>query len=86
MYVPITTFNIGYPLERPWKRLPYYYSTALQKKQEVILGFSLFLGDKTPCGAVAAHPTRCRLSSRILSAIIAMNSEFVGFPRRLWMV
>ena len=22
MYVPITTFNIGYPLERPWKRLP----------------------------------------------------------------
>ena len=27
MYVPITTFNIGYPLERPWKRLPYYYST-----------------------------------------------------------
>ena len=21
MYVPITTFNIGYPLERPWKRL-----------------------------------------------------------------
>ena len=27
MYVPITTFNIGYPVERPWKRLPYYYST-----------------------------------------------------------
>ena len=22
MYVPITTFNIGYPVERPWKRLP----------------------------------------------------------------
>ena len=22
MYVPITTFNIGYPRERPWKRLP----------------------------------------------------------------
>jgi hypothetical protein len=21
MYVPITTFNIGYPVERPWKRL-----------------------------------------------------------------
>jgi hypothetical protein len=33
MYVPITTFNIGYPLERPWKRLPYYYSTALQKSK-----------------------------------------------------
>ena len=32
------------------------------------------------------HPTRCRLSSRILSAIIAMNSLFVGFPLRLWMV
>lgn len=32
------------------------------------------------------YPTRCRLSSRILSAIIAMNSELVGFPRRLWMV
>ena len=32
------------------------------------------------------HPTRCRLSSRILSAIIAMNSLFVGLPRRLWMV
>ena len=29
------------------------------------------------------YPTRCRLSSRILSAIIAMNSELVGFPRRL---
>ena len=32
------------------------------------------------------YPTRCRLSSRILSAIIAMNSELVGLPRRLWMV
>ena len=32
------------------------------------------------------YPTRCRLSSRILSAIIAMNSLLVGFPRRLWMV
>lgn len=32
------------------------------------------------------YPTLCRLSSRILSAIIAMNSEFVGLPRRLWMV
>lgn len=26
------------------------------------------------------------LSSRILSAIMAMNSEFVGLPRRLWIV
>ena len=32
------------------------------------------------------YPTLCRLSSRILSAIIAMNSLFVGFPLRLWMV
>ena len=32
------------------------------------------------------YPTLCRLSSRILSAIIAMNSELVGLPRRLWMV
>ena len=32
------------------------------------------------------YPTLCRLSSRILSAIIAMNSLFVGLPRRLWMV
>ena len=32
------------------------------------------------------QPTLCRLSSRILSAIIAMNSLLVGFPRRLWMV
>ena len=31
MYVPITTFNIGYPVERPWKRLPYYYSTILKE-------------------------------------------------------
>ncbi len=85
MYVPITTFNIGYPLERPWKRLPYYYSTAFQKSKREFWVFPCFLG-KTPCGAVAAHPTRCRLSSRILSAIMAMNSEFVGFPRRLWMV
>ena len=30
MYVPITTFNIGYPVERPWKRLPQYYSTDLR--------------------------------------------------------
>ena len=29
------------------------------------------------------YPTLCRLSSRILSAIIAMNSELVGLPRRL---
>ena len=36
--------------------------------------------------ASLTHPTRCRLSSRILSAIIAMNSELVGLPRRLWMV
>ena len=32
------------------------------------------------------YPTLWRLSSRILSAIIAMNSELVGLPRRLWMV
>jgi hypothetical protein len=32
------------------------------------------------------YPTLWRLSSRILSAIIAINSELVGFPRRLWMV
>jgi hypothetical protein len=32
------------------------------------------------------YPMRCFLSRRILSAIIAMNSELVGFPRRLWMV
>ena len=35
---------------------------------------------------LAIHPTLWRLSSRILSAIIAMNSLFVGLPRRLWMV
>ena len=32
------------------------------------------------------YPTRWRLSSRILSAIIAINSLLVGLPRRLWMV
>ena len=32
------------------------------------------------------QPTLCRLSSRILSAIIAMSSLLVGFPRRLWTV
>ena len=31
MYVPITTFNIGYPHERPWKRLLKYYSTTFEK-------------------------------------------------------
>ena len=31
MYVPITTFNIGYPVERPWKRLPKYYITKFSK-------------------------------------------------------
>ena len=40
MYVPITTFNIGYPRERPWNRLPYYYSTDLKKSKRK---FQLFL-------------------------------------------
>ena len=31
MYAPITTFNFGYPVERPWKRLLNYYSTNLKK-------------------------------------------------------
>lgn len=31
MYAPITTFNISYPRERPWKRLPIYYTTTFQK-------------------------------------------------------
>ena len=44
MYVPITTFNIGYPLERPWKRLPYYYSTAFQKSKREFWVFPCFFG------------------------------------------
>ena len=40
MYVPITTFNIGYPRERPWKRLPYYYSTDLRKSKRKFQLFS----------------------------------------------
>ena len=52
MYVPITTFNIGYPVERPWKRLPYYYSTIpteCKRKNKVFSislpndGFLLFI-------------------------------------------
>ena len=31
MYAPITTFNFSYPVERPWERLPYYYSTTQKK-------------------------------------------------------
>ena len=40
MYVPITTFNIGYPRERPWKRLPQYYSTDLRKSKRKFQLFS----------------------------------------------
>ena len=46
MYVPITTFNISYPVERPWKRLPIYYSTipAECKRENKV-----FLRKKSPC-------------------------------------
>ena len=39
-----------------------------------------------PQNVVLPHALRCFLSRRILSLIIAMNSLFVGFPLRLWMV
>jgi len=39
MYVPITTFNIGYPHERPWKRLLKYYSTTFEKCKGKFLFF-----------------------------------------------
>ena len=44
MYVPITTFNIGYPVERPWKRLPYYYSTLQKIARGYFNFFALFSG------------------------------------------
>ena len=47
--------------------------------------FTIFI-HKIALTIVTIYPTLCRLSSRILSAIIAMNSELVGLPRRLWMV
>ena len=37
-------------------------------------------------GLPACYPIRLFLSRRILSAIMAMNSELVGLPRMLWMV
>ena len=40
MYVPITTFNIGYPRERPLERLPLYYSTDLRKSKRKFQLFS----------------------------------------------
>lgn len=46
MYVPITTFNIGYPVERPWKRLPYYYSTIPTECKRKNKVFSI---QKVPC-------------------------------------
>ena len=46
MYVPITTFNISYPVVRPWKRLPYYYSTILKecKRENKVFSYK-----KSPC-------------------------------------
>ena len=55
MYVPITTFNIGYPHERPWKRLLKYYSTTFEKYKGEFLFFVLST-TKISCTHRALHP------------------------------
>ena len=48
MYVPITTFNIGYPHERPWKRLLKYYSTTFEKCKGEFLSFGTVTAGDQP--------------------------------------
>ena len=48
MYVPITTFNIGYPHERPWKRLLKYYSTTFEKCKGEFLSFGAVTAGDQP--------------------------------------
>ena len=55
MYVPITTFNIGYPHERPWKRLLKYYSTTFEKCKGKFLSFGRS-ATKISCTHRELHP------------------------------